>query len=89
MELAEILRREAPRLQQRHRQGVAHDELHGGRGGRREAVGAGLLGFGQIKTHIGLASQSRFGVGGEGHQCDAVATRIGDDVGQLRRLARP
>ena len=87
MEHAEILRREAARLQQGHRERIAHGELHGRRGGRRETVRAGLLRLGQAQADIRLAAERGFRVRRDRHERNGEAPRIGDDIGEFRGLA--
>ena len=85
----EMLGREAAPLEQRHRQRVADHELHGGRGGRREAVRACLERFGQGQAGIGLPGERARLIAGDGDQAEAEALGVGDEVGEFRRLARP
>ena len=64
-------------------------ELHGGRGGRRQAVRAGFLGARQLQHHVGLLGQRRVGARGDGDQRHLEAARVGQDVAELHALARP
>ena len=64
-------------------------ELHGGRGGGRQAVRAGFLGARQLQHHVGLLGQRRVGARGDGDQRHLEAARVGQDIAELDALARP
>jgi hypothetical protein len=86
---AEIERGEAAALDERDGQRVAEHELHRGRGGRGEPVGAGLRRARHREANIGLAAKRAFRLGGHGDQRNGVALGESDDRRQFRRLARP
>jgi hypothetical protein len=89
MKNAEIRGREAAGLEQGDGERVAEHDLQGGRGGGRQPVGAGLARLRQHQRDIGLARQGRLRLASDRDQSDAKAPRIGQEVGELRRLARP
>ena len=88
MDGVEVARREAARFQQRHGQGVAEGQLHGGRGGGRELVGAGFL---RRRQHEGRVAALIRALPARGHrdQLHAETLAVVDHVPQLRRLAGP
>ena len=59
MEGAEMVRREAARLQQRDRERIADDQLQQRRRRRRQPVRAGLRRLRQQQHHVGFARQRR------------------------------
>ena len=89
MKSAEIERGEAAALEQRDRQRIAEHELHGRRGRRSKAVGAGLRCGRQGQAHVGLAAERAVGVRGHRDQRNGVALGEGDDRREFGRLARP
>ena len=87
VEAAEIMGGEAALFEQRDGKRIAERQLHGGRCGGREPVGAGFWCARQHECDIGCAAQGRIPVGGKGDQRDAMALGIGDQVRQLAGLA--
>ena len=89
MKRTEVEGGESAALEQRDRQRVAQHQLHRRRGGRGEAVGAGLRRAGHRETNVGLAAERALGLGGHRDQRNGVAFGESDDGRQFRRLARP
>ena len=89
MEGAEMVGREAARLQQRDGQRIADDELQQRRGGRGQPVRAGLRHARQEQHDIRLARQRRRFARGDGDERNGEAPGIGDDALELGALAGP
>jgi hypothetical protein len=88
MQDLEVFLRKSFALEQGDGDGIAERQHHGGRGGRRQAHGAGLRHPRQQQGHIGALGQGRVRLGGHGHQRDAETAGIKDDIVEFRGVAR-
>ena len=89
MEGAEMVGREAPRLQKCYRQRITDDELQQRRGGGCQTVRASLRHARQEEDDVGLARQRRGFARSYGNERNGEAAGIGDDALELGALARP
>ena len=87
MEPRKVLCREAPHLEQRHRQRIAHHHLGRGAGGRSQVVRTSLLGHRRIQNMVTVLGQKRLQVA---HHPDQPVAHLPDERHQdldFRRVA--